>query len=1298
VKVVRWSQQAGFSNLFDFPSSVINRNFMKRFKEIKSVFNTGLGRKLTTPILLVVAIFSVPFFFFFHMEQVVDASSNDIANRNDAIDHVANMGAAVDREQAAVYRMVFNNQPQAIADFQTAAGDVQMWHDEAAMHVENPEEEAALAECQTLHDQVRSTVTTVIIPAIQSSNPDQAGLVATADSVRPAYERITALHGELEGLFIKDRQASIASQTDAREFASEMVRASIVAAILLGLIVAVYYARRLIVPIKGMADASLKIARGDLSQRVEIKGRDELAEMGQSFNDMADSLERRTDQLEREKARIRAVHQSIGDGIVVVDRGGVIISVNPAAESILGKHATQLERTTNTGVPELQAALSQTIKPEQMLKCWEAKNCEKSDCPSHGATDYRCWLQCGTFCYNQIQGTFKQKRDACERCDVFKHNATRQLTLKINGRHYSTAIIPILDDYGQEEGRTVAMHDITEVQLAKEAVERHSAELTALNSVSEVLAESLDLDTTLENALDKILELTDGDAASVHLLDKSRETLNLVASRGDTNKLKTLIARVQIEGTLAGAAFSDGKPILVNDAREDRRVIAASKAEGFLSILAVPLKHKRKTIGVIMLRANRAGAFSEDTLRLTTLIVDQVAAAVENSRLYEDSLKHSREAVAKSGIASTLTSTLELKEVFDEFVRETRELVEFDRISVIAVRSNGLIKKTFLPNGMEPPFANGDQGRITASGTVVEWVVKNRRPYISGDISQDMGFREQKQLQKEGLRSQLNIPLVVKGKVLGSLNFASAKAFAYDDKTILELQPVADQVALSLSNQELFEDVARAKSEWETTFDSASEGIAMVSNDHHIVRLNRAAAEMMGGKPEDLIGRRCYEVVHKTGTCPQGCLMSEAVMSSATSRGEQETANGQILEIVVDPVYDEEGKPAGAAHFLRDITEAKRLRQQLLQSEKMIAVGQLVAGVAHEINNPLTGVMGYAQLLMARDIDDRAKGDAESIFKEAERATRIVRHLLSFARKHQPERRAVDINVTLRESLELKAYELRVNNIELETRLGDNLPMTNADPHQLQQVFLNLINNAEQAMLEDSGAGLLKISTQLQNGRIRIAFADTGPGIPQDMADRVFDPFYTTKDVGKGTGLGLSVCYGVAQDHGGRIWVEPVHGRGATVVLELPVLSAPSVDAEPEKTVFHARLGKILLVDDEAAIRQVLTETLKQAGHEVEAAGNGVTALKMLKQKHYDCVVSDVKMPGMDGPTLHTEVLGIDPDTARRFIFISGDTISPETRSYLDHIDNLRLAKPFNLTDLEEALQKVLATAPDTDD
>jgi two-component system NtrC family sensor kinase len=249
--------------------------------------------------------------------------------------------------------------------------------------------------------------------------------------------------------------------------------------------------------------------------------------------------------------------------------------------------------------------------------------------------------------------------------------------------------------------------------------------------------------------------------------------------------------------------------------------------------------------------------------------------------------------------------------------------------------------------------------------------------------------------------------------------------------------------------------------------------------------------------------------------------------------------------------------------MIEDITEkiqaeeeAQRLEQQLQLAGRLAAVGELAAGVAHELNNPLTAVQAFAQLLVSRDdLDESVKKDLETIYREAQRATKITGNLLSFARRHKPEKKLVSINMIMEESLELHAYRMKLNNIEVNKNLDAKLPMTMADPHQIQQVFVNIITNAEQAIVETSNTGNLWVKTRALDGMVRITFRDDGSGIAEEDLENVFDPFFTTKDVGRGTGLGLSICYGIIDGHGGRIYAESKPGEGATFVVEIPLVS-----------------------------------------------------------------------------------------------------------------------------------------------
>ena len=1267
---------------------------MKRIREFFGVFRSRLGLKIVLPMLAIIVAFALPSFFFYRYQRIVDETTQDVGSHTRALSDLSQMEESLQKEMIASNQLVIDHaggmtdHAMAVGSFMAAAGQVDSAHDRAAAFADSIQERAWFTECLLIHTRVKNIFLRQMVPLADTAGANISQLDGELDSL---HQRMLGLRSNIAASFTADRDQAVQTRDKARQSAVAASWGAAAIAILLGLGLAGFAGRRLLKPVLDLSGAADAMSRGDLSQRVVMWGHDELSRLGNSFNFMAESLERRTKQLEEEKRRIRAIHQSIGDGIIVADRDGVIISVNPAAEAALGKPATELERSADTGVPALNEAIQREIVQDEMLACWQVKGCTKLDCPSYESADRRCWLQCGTFCHDQIQGSFKQKRDACERCDVFQQNAVRRLEVERNGRHFSVEIVPILNDEGREGGRTIVLNDITELRRANEELLRHSAELEELNKISENLAASLDLQETMRAALRQVLDMKKGDLATIHLLDRATGDMVMAAAEGIGDSLKKAVSRLPKGKGCPSYVVESGEAVIFDDMRLTDRVSPEIIEDGQLSYVGAPLKSKSRNIGTISLAARRVGAFSDEDSRLLTQIGLQVGVALEKAKLYQESVKNTKKAIARSNIAVTLASSLDIGDVYDDFVAETRKLVDFDRLSITVDAGKGRLR-LLVQRGLGPPEW-GDDHVFSADGTIPGSVVRSGKPFLSGDLSEGEELNGKKQLAADGFRSQLSVPMFAQGEVMGSMNLNSFKENAFGLQDIEDLRPIAGQVALALVNQHLFKDVSRAKKEWETTFDSVKEGIVIVDADNRTVRLNRAAAKIAGSPVNGLLGRKCTEVLGDLCADDSICPLKSSQPHSSSSRSETVTPDGRTLELALDPMVDSEGKTVGVVHILRDITESARLREQLLQSEKMVAVGQLVSGVAHEINNPLTGVIGYAQLLLTQDIGDKAKQDAEGIYREAERATRIVRHLLSFARKHQPERSRVDINAVIGEALELKAYDLKVNNIGVETDLCEDMPATTADPHQLQQVFLNLITNAEQAMMGENGAGLIKVSARFADGKIRISFADDGPGIPESIGSRIFDPFFTTKDVGKGTGLGLSVCFGVISEHGGQIWTQPTPGGGATMVVELPALeaepAAPAAAKQNEQ--IRCRLGKILLVDDEAAVRDVLTKTLQQAGHTVETAQNGEVALGILKQKHFDCVVSDVKMPGMDGSMLHQAIMDFDPDLARHFIFISGDSVNPETRNYLSQVDNPSLTKPFDIEELQGVLQKVLA-------
>jgi signal transduction histidine kinase/ActR/RegA family two-component response regulator len=364
--------------------------------------------------------------------------------------------------------------------------------------------------------------------------------------------------------------------------------------------------------------------------------------------------------------------------------------------------------------------------------------------------------------------------------------------------------------------------------------------------------------------------------------------------------------------------------------------------------------------------------------------------------------------------------------------------------------------------------------------------------------------------------------------------------------------------------------------------------------------------------------------------------------------------------------------------------------QQLIQAEKLTALGELVAGVAHEINNPLSAVMGWTQLLLSRDPSPEFRRRLETMYSEEERMGKIVKNLLTFARKHPPEKKYLGLNGIIEKTLELKAYHFKVNQIRVDRDLQPDLPMTMLDFHQMQQVLLNLFNNAEQAMVESGRGGTLRITTRRVEDSIEASVTDDGPGIPEEVRGRVFEPFFTTKKEGKGTGLGLSLCYGIVQEHAGTIAVDSQVGTGTTFTIRLPIVQAPSVaaaSAAPEASPDVPRL-RLLVVDDEESILNFLIDLLSARGHHLDTASDVPEALRKLATGNHDVIISDMKMPRGTGRDVYDAAAKRDPRLARRIVFTTGDAASAETLDFIHEIGNEVVFKPFKIDQLEKAIAR----------
>lgn len=505
------------------------------------------------------------------------------------------------------------------------------------------------------------------------------------------------------------------------------------------------------------------------------------------------------------------------------------------------------------------------------------------------------------------------------------------------------------------------------------------------------------------------------------------------------------------------------------------------------------------------------------------------------------------------------------------------------------------------------------------------------------------------------------------------------------------------------------EALRESEERFRNAFEESATGMALQGLDGRHLRVNRALCTMLGYSEAELLAAPFQMILHPdysdADAAQERRMLAGEIRSHQSEKRYVHKLGHEVWVLAtVSLLHDTQGRPLYFVAQAQDITVRKhteanqtRLQTQLAQSEKLAAMGQLLAGVAHELNNPLAVVLGRAHLLATQLGTGPLSEQTRQIREEAERCARIVRNFLALARLQPPTREAVHLNTVARESVELLAYPLRVDTVTVRLNLGDNLPPLWADPHQLHQVIVNLVTNAHYALRATAGPRALTLTTgwDPRTARAYLEVADTGPGISPEVKARLFEPFFTTKPVGQGTGLGLSLCRGIIEEHGGAIHVESQPGRGATFRVELPITS-PGDTARPRPSAEPPRIPRrrILVVDDEPGITSILADILGADGHIVETAINGRVALERLREQSYDLILSDLRMPELDGPSLYRAAERECPGMGRRFVFLTGDVLNEVVRAFLHEVEVPSLSKPFTPAEVREAVRRADSLPP----
>lgn len=546
-------------------------------------------------------------------------------------------------------------------------------------------------------------------------------------------------------------------------------------------------------------------------------------------------------------------------------------------------------------------------------------------------------------------------------------------------------------------------------------------------------------------------------------------------------------------------------------------------------------------------------------------------------------------------LSSQLLATADVQQVLELGAREAGRLLQVNSCAAalnqqtngnLVVRAGWGLAEQWVERVL-------DAGHTSLSGCAVS----TKGPALLSDCQTEKHLHMSPLALEFGLRSGMAVPMLVDGQAIGVLVVYGRSPRRFSDDQVCVLSFIANQAAVALEviqtleqgrqqislleaavysaqrcteppqacqqPQSQHESSGKARAGAEAVrrkglADSTSDGLFVIDKRGQQVAVNRAFCEMTGLARRELLGQgppfpywREEEAERPESTFQESARQREPASAEVTFKKKDGTCFPALVTFV--PLRDQTGAVVGHIGIVRDLAEFNKAQAQLRQAARLASLGELVSGMAHELNNPLTVILALSELVQGDDkVGKRTRQDLAMIEKQAERSARLVHNVLKFARPHGKERTYVSINQLVHETLELMDSQLRVHEVELVLDLASDLPWTVVNPHQIQQVFVNVINNADQAMFEAHRRGSLAIMTRaVGRDTIRIAFTDDGPGIDEKIMAHVFEPFFTTKPLGMGTGLGLSVCREIVQEHGGRIWAESELGHGTTFFVEL---------------------------------------------------------------------------------------------------------------------------------------------------
>ena len=649
-------------------------------------------------------------------------------------------------------------------------------------------------------------------------------------------------------------------------------------------------------------------------------------------------------------------------------------------------------------------------------------------------------------------------------------------------------------------------------------------------------------------------------------------------------------------------------------------------------------------------------------------------------------------------LGQQITLELNPRHVLDRFLEAAADVAQADGAALGLLSTDGMIEIAAASGALGPlagehvPMNGSAIGRVIRSGGT--WSVsdvQNHREKVH-----DSWF----EVQEPVMRGMAIVPIQRRGERIGAVTIAAVQVRTFTPLELERVEAMADLLSVALANAELFETMRQAEWRFRTLFRAAPDAVLTVLQATGRIReANDAVREVFGLEPHQVVGRTLLELLTPDDRPALEQVLAKAFAGVPARVEVHVTApDGSTRVVALAASRLPQADPPSALLVGRDMTHERDMRVRLMESDRLAAVGELVAGVAHEVNNPLSSISAFAQLLL-RDagLTPQQRESLEVIRTETVRASQVVKDLLAFARRSEPQREPLDLNAVVARTLRVRQYQFGEASLRVESELADDLPAVLGDGRQLQQVCLNLLTNAVQAM-QGQRDGRLGVRTFVDDVNVVLEVADTGPGISPAARAHVFEPFFTTKKEGEGTGLGLSVSYGIVAAHGGTIEVADTGPQGTTFRVTLPAGGMPATSLEAGRDAAALTLRsplagiRLLFVDDEPALRTGMEAFGEMRGFSVVTAPDGEVALGIARTNSVDAVVCDLRMPGMDGYAFHEQLRQERPGLAARTVFITGDLVTTTARGSIAR--QPMLTKPFTFDRIEEALIAVMRGMP----